>query len=38
MALSSDTPIAETENLDKYPAAPEGFHDPATPGKNRQVP
>jgi enterochelin esterase-like enzyme len=26
MALSSDTPLAETENLDKYPAAPEGFN------------
>jgi enterochelin esterase-like enzyme len=26
MALSSDTPLAETENLDAYPAAPEGFN------------
>lgn len=25
MALSSDTPLAETENLDVYPAPPEGF-------------
>src|SRR5256885_1613965 len=26
MQLSSATPIAETENLDVYPAAPEGFN------------
>jgi putative esterase len=26
MALSSATPLAETENLDAYPAAPEGFN------------
>jgi enterochelin esterase-like enzyme len=26
MALSSDTPLAETENLDAYPAAPDGFN------------
>jgi enterochelin esterase-like enzyme len=26
MALSSDTPLAETENLNAYPAAPEGFN------------
>ena len=26
MQLSSDTPLAETENLDVYPAAPEGFN------------
>jgi len=26
MALSSDTPLAEPENLDAYPAAPEGFN------------
>ena len=26
MALTSDTPLAETENLDTYPAAPEGFN------------
>lgn len=26
MALSSDTPLAETENLDVYPAPPEGFN------------
>jgi enterochelin esterase-like enzyme len=26
MALSSPTPLAETENLDRYPAAPEGFN------------
>jgi enterochelin esterase-like enzyme len=26
MALSSETPLAETENLDAYPAAPEGFN------------
>ena len=26
MALTSDTPLAETENLDAYPAAPEGFN------------
>src|SRR5688572_22075518 len=25
-ALSSATPLAETENLDVYPAAPEGFN------------
>jgi enterochelin esterase-like enzyme len=26
MALTSDTPLAETENLDTYPAPPEGFN------------
>ena len=26
MQLSSPTPLAETENLDVYPAAPEGFN------------
>lgn len=26
MALSSATPLADTENLDRYPAAPEGFN------------
>jgi len=26
MALSSDTPLTETENLDTYPPAPEGFN------------
>ena len=26
MSLSSDTPLAETENLDAYPTAPEGFN------------
>lgn len=26
MALSSDTPLAETQNLDAYPPAPEGFN------------
>jgi hypothetical protein len=26
MQLTSDTPLAETEDLDVYPAAPEGFN------------
>jgi hypothetical protein len=42
MQLSSATPLAETENLDVYPAAPEGFNVareniPARRGEGRGV-